>query len=279
MNILNPWSLDELLIPDHNSIIKVQVTKNNSMNFLNFNLKYNKIGNIELTTKNKNINKNCSGYDHIKIKIINNIGYIEQLSSTNKYSGTILMRLSLQILDKLNIEKCELKDNSTKKCKLENGNIKYLDYKLITLLRYGQTYYMKFGFKPMNGLNNVSLDLKRCVNILQECEWKNLDKYFIKLSELIKTNRMYEFLFKNSLKNWNDFKDKFKNKYNYPFIAFIEYNDSNCYLFNEWIVYLRYIFEKKNINNITNDKYFIEFNKMLDILLNVKWIKIIKESK
>lgn len=85
MNILNPWSLDELLIPDHNSIIKVQVTKNNSMNFLNFNLKYNKIGNIELTTKNKNINKNCSGYDHIKIKIINNIGYIEQLSSTNKY--------------------------------------------------------------------------------------------------------------------------------------------------------------------------------------------------
>lgn len=44
---------------------------------------------------------------------------------------------------------------------------------------------------------------------------------------------MYEVLFKSALKNWNEFKKNFEHKYSNPFI---EYNDENYYLFNEWIL-------------------------------------------
>ena len=40
MNIFNPWTNNKFTLPDKNSKIKLQVTKNNINNLLNFILKY-----------------------------------------------------------------------------------------------------------------------------------------------------------------------------------------------------------------------------------------------
>ncbi len=282
MNTINPWKINNIELPSYNSVVKIKLNKNKLDEIL-FNIKYRNNGNIELITKNKNTNINSSGYEYLKLIIKNNIGYIDQISSSNKYSGSIYINLALQLLKKLNIKKCELKDNSTKKCQLKNGKIKYLDYKLINTFRFGETYYMKFGFRPINKITNknMSNDLVINVQILKECTWDDIDKYFKKLGVKIINNRTYEILFNKALLNWNEFKQSFIGLYNNPFDAFNEYNDTNCYLFNEWLSYMRIIYEKKNLNNIINMrniKYFDAFNRIIDIFLNVKWIKNINNN-
>jgi hypothetical protein len=274
MNIFNPWTNDNIFVlPNINSHIKLQVTKNNKNNLLNFKLKYELNNIIILTTSN--INKNTFiGHNHLTIKIINGVAYIEHLSKMKKYSGTILMKLALQVLKKLNITKCELIDNSTIKCILKNNTNKYLNYKIITLLKYGETYYMKFGFIPYNSLNyDLSYTIKSIINNLKKCNWNNIDNYFNILSRNINTNYRLK-LHTKALDNWIEFKEQFNNLYDNPFKAFQSYNDENCYLFNDWLNYILYISRLKNIEsiNINNYNYIKKFNELDNILLDIKWI-------
>ena len=190
------------------------------------------------------------------------------------YSGTILMKLGLQILKKINIKICELIDNSTIKCKLKNNTYKYLNYKMITLLKYGQTYYMKFGFIPYDSLNNdLSDTIKSIINILKKCNWNNIDNYFSILLRNINTNYRLK-LYRKALDNWLEFKNNFINLYDNPFKTFESYNDDNCYLFNDWLNYILYISKLKNIESINanNDIYINEINKLDNLLLGIRWI-------
>jgi hypothetical protein len=274
MNIFNPWTNNNIFIlPNINSKIKLQVTKNNSNNLLNFTLKYEPNNTVILTTSN--INKNTYvGHNHLTIKIINNLAYIDHLSKMKKYSGTILMKLGLQILKKLNIKKCELIDNSTIKCKLKNNTNKYLNYKMITLLKYGETYYMKFGFKPYDSLNNDLSDIiKSIINTLKKCNWNNIDNYFNILLRNINTNYRLKLHIK-ALDNWLEFKENFIDLYENPFKAFESYNDDNCYLFNDWLNYIIYISKLKNIEsiNINNYNYIKKINELDSLLLGIRWI-------
>jgi len=127
---------------------------------LKFRYRLNSNGNIHLITLNKNSNIG-DGYDHINILVKNGKGYIKQISRTSKYSGKNMMNLAIKILQKIGINYCELEDNSNFICNIYSSNsesYKYvrLNYKLITLFQHEKTYYMQFGFNPINN-NNINL--------------------------------------------------------------------------------------------------------------------------
>lgn len=274
MNILDPWADNNtFVLPNTSSNIKLQVIKNNKNNLLNFTLKYELNNTIILSTSN--VNKNTFvGHNHLTIKIVNDVAYIEHLSKMTKYSGTVLMKLAIQVLKKLNIKKCELIDNSTIKCKLKNNTIKFLNYKMITLLKYGQTYYMKFGFKPIKGENiDLSNQIKSVINFLKRCSWNNIDNYFHILLRNINTNYRLK-LQSKALHNWLEFKENFIDIYDNPFKAFESYNDDNCYLFNDWLNYILYISRARNIESINanNYNYIQKINELDTLLLDIRWI-------
>lgn len=275
MNILDPWTNNNtFVLPNINSKIKLQVIKNNKNNLLNFTLKYETNNTIILSISN--VNKNTFvGHTHLTIKIVNNdVAYIEHLSKMTKYSGTVLMKLAIQILKRLNITKCELIDNSTIKCKLKNNTIKFLNYKMITLLKHGQTYYMKFGFKPIKDENiDLSNQIRSIINFLKRCSWNNIDNYFHILLRNINTNYRLK-LHSKALHNWLEFKKNFIDIYDNPFKAFESYNDDNCYLFNDWLNYILYISRSRNIESINanNYNYIQKINELDTLLLDIRWI-------
>lgn len=289
MNVYNPW-INNFILPKNNCLINIQV-KSNSINTLKFRYKINTNG-INFITVNKNINSGSNGFDHISISIKNGKGYINQISKTSKFSGKNMMNLAIKILQNINIHYCELKDNSVFICK----NIR-LNYKIITLLKFGETYYMQFGFKPifnsksMNIFlnnkniyvnNNKNIDMTffitQIVNKIKECKWIDLDTFMNNTNSFMNQNRIYSIYYKNSYNKWKEFKNYFEEKYTNPFDSFKDFNNNTCDLFINWLEF--YIHASNNIylyssfiNNELIDKCKLnDFKKIYDILLSVKWI-------
>ena len=106
---------------------------------------------------------------------------------------------------------------------------------------------MKFGFKPIDSLNNdLSDKIKSIINTIKKCNWTNIGNYFNILSRNINTNYRLKLHIKG-LNNWLEFKEHFIELYDNPFRAFESYNDDNCYLFNDWLNYILYISKLRNI--------------------------------
>ena len=274
MSIYNPW-INNFLLPSHNSLLNIQVKSNNT-NTLKFRYKINSNG-INLITVNKNINSGGNGFDHISISVKNGKGHINQISKTSKFSGKNMMNLSIKILQNMGIHYCELEDNSVYICE----NIR-MNYKIITLLKFEETYYMQFGFRPIFLNNNINKDktsfLKIIINRIKECKWIDLDTFMNNTNIFINQNRLYSIYYINAYNKWKEFKNYFENKYSTPFNAFENFNNSTCYLFLTWLDF--YIHSSNNIHLYSSfiEQSLIErcrlndFKKLYDTLLMVKWI-------
>jgi hypothetical protein len=203
MNIYNPW-INNFLLPSNNSIIDIQV-KSNNKNTLKFRYKINTNG-FNLITINKNINSGGNGFDHINISVKNGKGHINQISKTSKFSGKNMMNLSIKILQQMGVNYCELEDNSVYVCK----NIK-INYKIITLFKFGETYYMQFGFKPISINNHINKDktnfFKILIDRIKECKWTDLDTFMNNTNIFINQNRLYSIYYINAYNKWNEFKN------------------------------------------------------------------------
>jgi hypothetical protein len=155
-----------------------------------------------------------------------------------------------------------------------------MNYKIITLLKLGETYYMQFGFKPISKIKNKdkTIDIKILIDNIKECTWLDLDRFMNSTSIFINENRIYSLYFIKSNKKWKEFKSFFEEKYERPFDSFKEFKNTTCHLFIIWLEF--YI---HSANNIELYKRFIdpillencklkELKEIYDILLSVKWI-------
>jgi len=274
MSIYNPW-INKFLLPINNSLINIQV-KSNNKNTLKFRYKVNTNG-FNLITIDKNINSGGNGFDHISISVKNGKGHINQISKTSKFSGKNMMNLSIKILQQMGVHYCELEDNSVYICQKMRMN-----YKIITLLKFGETYYMQFGFKPISINNYKNKDktklLKIIIDRIKECKWIDLDTFMNNTNIFINHNRLYSIYYITAYDKWNEFKKNYEDKYSSPFDAFKNFNDNTCYLFSIWLDF--YIHSSNNIHLYSSfiDYSLIEkcklndFKQLYDTLLSVKWI-------
>lgn len=287
--VYNPWG-NHFSLPTINSKITIQVTPNNSKT-LDFNYKKNSNGKINLITLNKNVNSG-NGYDHINISVKDTKGYINQISRTSIHSGTSIMKLALKILQKMGVTECELKDTSTFLCNINKNGIKQkvnMNYKIIMLLKHEQTYYMKFGFKPISQKNtnrgkNMSNKLKDEINKIRECSWKDLDTFMNHTEIFMNKNRLYSSLFNKALHNWNEFKTYYQRIYSIypldgPFHAFKDFRNETCHLFTTWFHFYINVATNNfelystiiNIELFKNCK-FESLKNIYEELLVTKWI-------
>ena len=91
-----------------------------------------------------------------------------------------MINLAIKILQKIGINYFELEDNSNFICKFYSPNSETykdvrLNYKLITLLQHEKTYYMQFGFNPINKNNiNITDFIIEKITIIKECTWEKI---------------------------------------------------------------------------------------------------------
>jgi hypothetical protein len=159
-----------------------------------------------------------------KIAEIHGIGsYTSCLDDININVGSTILQITLKMLkkykDKLNINKILLTDNSLKKC--NNINIKL---SLMLILLTGDTWYGKYGFKPLEDrLMQYYENNKQIINTITI---KDIDliKYLNMTSMNKETiNKTKIFLEKHSSMLLKDYLSKFIKEY-----------DKTCIYFNDF---------------------------------------------
>lgn len=246
-------------------------------------------------------------FKHLYLKINDNETIIENISKSKIYSGSEYLILGLQIIYRLFYQKnnyiCKLIDSSfficTRKINLFKNNSdsslsikEEIQYKIISLLRFGSTFYMPFGFIPYNKINMINKNnyIIELVSKLWNITWDDIDTYIkamitIVLSGKYETNimirnykRWYNYWI-NINKSWNYFKDKYLNISPTPFRSFSFFNYHECDEFINWLElysfkYLNYNqFVFNEINNSTRQMAGIFlFKKLKHEINNTLWI-------
>lgn len=316
--ILDPWDINQEFILKNNSEIiikgpckiidnmKNENKENNEINIIRYDLKF------IVTNKNNSklsistIERGLSGYKLIEIIIKNykknnkiiKSGHIENISKNDKYSGSDLMIFALQILYRLDITECILKDVSYFICKRNNFfKQDEIPMKIIKLLKSNNTFYSIFNFEPYDKYSNKNKmeEIRNLVINLSQITWDELDEIIIagknqidlmnnknikmnyNMLEIRNINKWKNY-WKTIYKSWNIFKNKF-NKARTPFSAFKFFNEKiNCSDFIDWLEL--YSFTFFNFNKVIyykflNKTYEIpkikDFIKLKFILNNVDW--------
>ena len=248
------------------------------------------------------INRGISGYKIFEIIVKNNNNHeahIENISRTSFYSGSDIMIFVLQILYRLNIKKCLIKDASYINCE---RNIfftkKEIPLKILKLLKNGNTFYSSFKFNPISKINNSNcIDTITClIGNLYEISWDELDEIIkvgnkqINISnntcknmnynrfEIRNINKWKKY-WKSIYNSWENFKLKYKESNETPFRSFSVFDEENCSDFLGWLEIYSYTFTNFNkviYYNFFNKKYEIPnikiFNKLKVIINNVNWV-------
>ena len=179
-----------------------------------------------------------SSYSCINFQIKDKIGKIKYINQCNQYSGKLIMIWILQIMKRLGCSSCILEDQA------EDG---YVPISLIHKLWRDKTYYEYFDFSPYNK-NNI--------------EYKN-DK-MLEIDNYVETLRnMHWNSFDINHKKWTEFKNKYGEIYPSPFLAFYEFDFSNCELFYDVLNLL---------DNPSQHSYEI-LSKIKSIISKSNWIK------
>lgn len=312
--IFNPWGEKNNLknLIDTNEEISVYGVFSNKRPIIQYEIKLyiqKKDDTISLMT---NVDEK-TGFRNLYIKIINENGLIENISRSEIYTGSEYLILGLQLLYLLNVKKCSIKDDSFVTCdEIDNffhkknmmEPYKKIPYKLLSTLRYGQTFYMRYGFKPYNEkyikngkiLEDMTKKLLDLLDKLYDIKWDEIDNILNICQEVIKNgnnitnNKKWRKIQKENwtiywntiCKSWNMFKKKyFDDNPNpmSPFRSFINYNQNDCFYFIDWLelyyhTYIkfnninRYVFKNKVIE-IPGLDYFREIKKILN---SCKWI-------
>jgi len=322
-NIIDPWNLSHEFLLKFNeiNIVKGPCKLIKNINNTNKTLKIERF-NINFMMSNKNssiyissIENGDSGYKIIELIIkdihrnnkIIKVGHIENISRYEKYSGSDLMLLALQILYRLKVNESTLRDVSYYTC-VRNNFFKQKDIpmKIIKLLKSNNTFYSAFQYEAYDKTtkkNKMNI-LRSLVGELQQISWLELDEIINagkneldlmnKNNKKMNYNRLeirninkwkqYWIIIYNS---WNIFKNNF-NQARTPFSAFKFFNENtNCSDFIDWLELYSYTFF--NFNKVFNYHFLNKhyeipqiktFNNLKNILNNVNWINfnIIEQS-
>jgi len=242
-----------------------------------------------------------SGYKIFEIILKQNFyAHIENISKTKFYSGSDIMIFVLQILYRLNVSSCSLKDSSYYVCERNNffkltGVFRKLQtspeimrklpisgeipLKILKLLQKNNTFYSYFGFNPVDKSNkkNKLNDIRNLVGNLYNITWHELEEIIssgkeqINLSNTSGKNIEYNrFLIRNINKwkkywiaiynSWKKFRNKYESISASPFRAFIHLEEKNCIDFVGWLELYSYTF-----NNFNKVIYYNFIGKRYDI--------------
>jgi hypothetical protein len=222
------------------------------------------------------------------------------------------MKLCLKILKDIGIVEITLEDKSTITCSKRVNNINFnfrtsmlftktIPYSLVTLLKYGMTFYMKFGFLAYVENKDVT-DIIKKINILKNIKWSSIEYILNRGNKTIKLiddgilnesiynkqkthyfdKEMWKNYWKIITKSYNSFYEIYKDKYDSPFKAFENFDYKDCKIFINWLeLYslsnrffdiISYTFYK---NNGTLEEIEIpnklELLEIIQLLRNVKW--------
>jgi hypothetical protein len=167
-----------------------------------------------------------------------------------------------------------------------------IQHKMITLLRYGKTFYMPLGFNPYNknSLNNSNEIISELVSKLWDISWSQIDEYMELMIESVKSNKYQNNIM---IRNYTKWKNYWNNIYNYwkifynkylllsptPFRSFIFFNYDECHEFINWLELYSLKYHNFNsfiFNNIPNNKTYNAgiklFKKLRNTVNNVYWI-------
>jgi hypothetical protein len=300
--ILDPWnpSINFDLIQGENKILGP------------LNIKMTRIVLDFIFENNKLYTKHNEGeFKHLYL-IIDNIGKIENISKSNNYRGSEFVLLGLQILLRLNINKCFLIDEAFFVCDrkmnfFSNQNVlskkENIQFKLINLFRYGTTFYSPFGFRPFykyklnvknilfqksivkNMDKDVNNEITDLLDNLFKVSWNDINEY---INLLYKNLYSYEGNYKirdftkfklywnNLYKSWNYFYEKYFEKAPSPFKAFSFFNYDECGLFINWLELYSFTYLDYNTNIFSEYNGTIagvnDFKKLKKLIENVHWI-------
>jgi len=313
MEVLDPWNTSNIFVLNigKNIILGPILDKKTKIR-----------NNIEFIYENKGNNifylytsyNDSNDFKHLYLKMYPTESIIENISKSTIYSGSEYVILGLQIINRLyghNKEyKCKLIDSSFFICdgkinlfRTKSNEIitlkEEIQYKIISLLRFGTTFYMYFGFIPYNKINmkNINDDILKLVSQLWDIKWSDIDSYMKKMIEIVlsnkyKTNIMIRNYNKwynywiNISKSWILFKEKFSSISPTPFRSFSFFNYEECGEFINWLElysfrymnYNKFVFN--NINNSSREMSgIVLFKKLYNTINNVVWInnKIISQ--
>ena len=299
--IYNPWNPEHIININTNGIYLFIGPKklNNEKKYIRYNIPTNILIQNNIS-KISSVENGESGYKIFEIILKNNNeAHIENISRTNYYSGSDIMIFILQILYRLNIKKCTLKDSSYITC-IRNNFFKTTDIplKILKLLKNGNTFYSAFKFNPISKINksNCIDTIATLIGKLYDITWNELDEIIqagmqqIKISNETPKNMNYnKFEIRNINKwkkywksiyiSWTNFIEKYKSTNETPFRAFSVFDERICTDYIGWLEIYSYTFINFNkiINyHFLNKKYNIPnietFNKLKNILNNVNWI-------
>lgn len=203
---------------ENNELYILGPINNEKMNYLwNFSIKITSNNIMKINSiQNSNTEDPC-----IDIEIKNKVGKINYINKCGDYRGKDLINWMLEIMKKLDCEKCILQDMAELKCNKRNKK-NYVPLSLIHKLWKGKTYYEDFGFMPYNKnnnsySNNILLQINNNIRSLYNIDWNYFD---------INNNK------------WNDFKEKYSSIYPSPFSAFKEFSPNDCGIFYDILYFL-----------------------------------------
>jgi hypothetical protein len=326
--VIDPWDNKEIIFPleqnqtqNNNkaiilvhgkNIIKGPFSAENKRYELEFNYYYDT---IQMCGCLNTINK-TNNYNNISLKLYKDIAIIENISRSDIYRGSEYMLLALQIIYKLKYKKSMLQDLAYFSCDRKmnffsnNPTSKKMEIqnKLIYLLKFGSTFYMPFGYKPVikkneiNDFNNEIIeknngdyvDISNNIDILIEklnnISWNDINNYIINIKLLMNndklknSNKIFDFriynykkwktYWLNICKSWNIFYNKYNSVVNSPFQAFSTFNKSECDIFINWLELYSFSVEQTQSYNssIFNDN----INNNLKILAGINDFKKLK---
>lgn len=223
-----------------------------------------------------------------------------------------MMKMILKILKDIGINEVILSDQSKYKCKsrITNNNLFFnrkismifneiIPYGMLSLLKNGKTFYMKFGFIPYYNNVNIIDKINELYYNINTISWNEINDIIIKGIISINKSNENNILYKQKQKiydielwkrYWIIVKKSFDELYqiygdkcNGPFNAFKYYNDNNCRIFINWIElysfscrlfenYL-YTFYDKNgkINNNVKIPFKKDFLNLVEIFRDIIW--------
>jgi len=304
--VLDPWNTSQIfLLESGKNIILGPVLDKNSRIRHNIEFMYEDKGNgiYYLYT----VQNDSSDFKHLYLKMNPDKTIIENIAKSKIYSGSEYVILGLQIIYRLfgDIEnyKCKLVDSSFFICdrkinlfRVKSNSIinlkEEIQYKIISLLRFGTTFYMPFGFNGYNktDMANKNDDIKDIVSQLWDIKWEDIDFYMKRMIDIVLSNkyknnamirnysRWYNYWI-NIYESWNYFKDKYVGVSPTPFRSFSFFNYNECDEFINWLElysfkYLNYNqFIFNNINNSIREMAgILLFKKLKTAVNNVVWI-------
>jgi hypothetical protein len=240
-----------------------------------------------------------NSYNNLSIKFYQNKNVeISNISNSDFYTGSEYMLLALQILYFYGFKKCYLYDLSTITCKREinyfsnlntvNNGESEINFRLISLLKNKQTFYMKFDFKPYIDNKCVYNEFIFLLEKLRSISWNTIDNYMENIKLLIekKNNsnlennffnyRIYnknrwKIFWNNVYKSWKKFYEIYylDKKVSTPFLSYIYYNKTDCKYFINWLEIYNlslHNYNSKIFNKRLNiDIGLIEFKKLIEL--------------